>query len=86
MKNVKTDTVIRTVITFVAMLNSILTMMGKNPIPYSSDQLYLGLSSVATVVTTIWAWWKNNSFTSNAIKADNYFAQLKESTKAEKKS
>lgn len=86
MKNVKTDTVIRTIITFVAMLNSILTMMGKNPIPYSSDQLYLGLSSVATVVTTLWAWWKNNSFTTNAIEADSYLAKLKESTKEEKNS
>ena len=37
MKNVSKDTIIRTIVTFVALVNSVLTMIGKNPIPFSDD-------------------------------------------------
>ena len=33
--------------------------------------------SRATIVTAIIAWWKNNSFTQEAIEADKYLDQLR---------
>ena len=71
------ETVIRTVITFITLLNSILVMCGKNPVPYGETQLYTALSCIISVVSTLWAWWKNNSFTVSARMADEYMQKLK---------
>lgn len=83
MKNVSKETIIRTIILVITLVNSVLTMFGKNPIPFSEDEIYVGLSAAATVGATIWAWWKNNSFTKNAIAADEYLKGLKEEKKNE---
>lgn len=78
MKNVSKETIIRTIILVIALLNQILTAAGKNPLPFSDEEIYMGLTAVFTVAATVWAWWKNNSFTQNAIAADEYKAQLDE--------
>ena len=70
------ETIIRTIILVVALINQVLTAAGKNPLPFSDEELYTGLTAVFTVVASAWAWWKNNSFTQNAIAADEYKAQL----------
>lgn len=75
--SVKADTVIRTVILAIALLNQILTVSGANPLPFSEDELYTILSTVATAIIAIWTWWKNNSFTKAAIEADEYMSKLK---------
>ena len=71
------ETVIRTVIMFITLLNSVLVMCNKNPLPYSETQLYAALSGIMSVVSTLWAWWKNNSFTVSARMADEYMKKLK---------
>ena len=58
----KKETIIRTALLFLALLNQILTLCGINPLPFSDEQVYEGLSFAATAVTALWAWWKNNSF------------------------
>lgn len=78
MKNVSKETILRTAVMLIALINQILTMFGINPLPFSNEQIYNILSAAATVVTTLWAWWKNNSFTKNAIEADKYLKKLKE--------
>lgn len=74
---VSTETIIRTVLLVVAIVNQLLTAAGKNPLPFSDDEIYTGLTAVFTIATTAWAWWKNNSFSKNAIKADEYLNELK---------
>ena len=71
------DTIIRTILLIVTIINQILTALGKNPIPFSDEEIYGALTAVATVVMTIWAWWKNNSFTQAAIEADTIMKNLK---------
>ena len=78
---VNKETIIRTVVLLVALVNSILTSLGKNPIPFSDEEIYEGLSAFVMIAATVWAWWKNNSFTNNAIKADEYKALLDEGEK-----
>ena len=73
----KSDTIIRTIITAVALLNSVLVILGKSPLPWSNDELYEGISAALAVITTLWSWWKNNSFTTAAIKADSYMKEMK---------
>jgi SPP1 family holin len=73
----KTDTIIRTIVLVVALVNQILTSMGKNPLPFAEDTIYEAVTLIATIGASAWSWWKNNSFTKNAIKADSYLAELK---------
>lgn len=82
---VSKDTWIRTIVLFLTLLNQVLTVVGKNPLPFSEEALYQGISAVVTVVASLWAWWKNNSFTTHALKADAYLGQLKEEKQEEKK-
>lgn len=76
-KKATVETVIRTIILIATLVNQFLTMFGKNPLPFAEDELYSMLTAIATVCATVWAWWKNNSFTTKAIKADEYLAELK---------
>lgn len=70
MKKVEKETLARTIVLIVALLNNILTMAGYNPLPFSDDEVYMGVTAVITVAASLWAWWKNNSFTQKAIEAD----------------
>nr|DAM77732.1 MAG TPA: holin [Caudoviricetes sp.] len=67
---VSKETIVRTVVLFVALLNTVLNACGKNPLPFSDDEVYTGVSAVVATVAAVWAWWKNNSFTAAAVKAD----------------
>ena len=78
MKNVKTDTIIRTIVLLIALLNQGLAIFGKEAFPITEDQVYQTVTLIATIASAIWAWWKNNSFTKNAIAADEVLAQLRE--------
>lgn len=73
---IKNATIIRTVVLALTLLNSILTACGINPLPFSEEEMYEGFSAVATVIASIWAWWENNSFTKNAIAADEVLDSL----------
>lgn len=77
---VSKETIIRTIVLIATLVNGILTSYGKNPLPFSEEELYSGLSTLAMVLATIWAWWKNNSFTKDAIEADIYLSELKEAS------
>lgn len=76
-QKVEKRTIIRTIVNMVAMVNLGLTISGKNPLPYSESEIYTGLSVVAEVCTNLWTWWKNNSFTKAAIRADGFLKQIK---------
>lgn len=76
MKNVKKDTIIRTVILIIALINTLLNAFGKNTLPFTDDEVSAVISAMFTFAASIMAWWKNNSFTDNAIKADNYKSKL----------
>ena len=74
---VKGETIARTVVTFLALINSVLVIMGKNILPWTEDEVYQACTAVFAVATGIWSWWKNNSFTVESIKADESKDDLK---------
>lgn len=76
--NVKKETIIRTVILIVALINQGLTVAGVNLLPISDDQISEFLSLGLTIIASLWSWWKNNSFTKDAIEADEYLNNLKQ--------
>ena len=75
-ETVKKETIIRTIALVITLFNSVITMCGINPLPISDEEIYKGASAVVSVVVSLWAWWKNNSFTKKAIKADEYKKSL----------
>lgn len=77
MKNVKTETIVRTVILIVALINQALTVAGKSLLPITDDQITEVITLAITIGASLWAWWKNNSFTQAAIEADKVKDQLK---------
>lgn len=81
MKKVKPDTIIRTIILIIALANQALAIMGKEAIPVTDDQVYQLITLVITIIASMWTWWKNNSFTLPAIKADEYLAKLRKEMK-----
>ena len=74
---IKIDTIARTIVLFIALTNQVLAIAGKEVFPVTEDQVYQIVTLIATVGASVWAWWKNNSFTANAIKADEVLAELK---------
>ena len=75
--DVRVNTIIRTIILVLALTNQVLTSLGKPIIPITDDQVTELITLAITIGTSIWAWWKNNSFTQEAIKADEYMRRLK---------
>lgn len=75
-QKIDAGTIARTIILFLALLNQILGIFGIQAIPIEDEQINTIISTVWTVAAAIIAWWKNNSFTQNAIKADNYRKEI----------
>ena len=75
---VKTSTIIRTLCLILALINQILSATGKPLLPIEDSQIETVVTETALVITALWSWWKNNSFTKNAIVADEYLKDLKE--------
>ena len=70
-------TLIRTVILLLALVNQVLSICGVSPIPIDDDTATNIISTLWTAVASVIAWWKNNSFTQDAITADCYKDELK---------
>lgn len=74
---IKTETIVRTVILVVALINQVLTVTGHSLLPITDEQITEIITLVITVGASIWSWWKNNSFTQAAIEADELLNTLK---------
>ena len=68
--NITKGTLIRTILLVLALINQILAVFGKSPIPIDDDTVTNLISTAWTVIASLIAWWKNNSFTDKAIEAD----------------
>lgn len=78
---ISTATYVRTAFLIIALVNTVLTACGANPLPFSEEEIYEGISSIVTVVAALWSWWENNSFTKAAIAADAEYERLKKQEK-----
>ncbi|MBQ2614753.1 MAG: phage holin [Clostridia bacterium] len=75
---IKADTIARTIVLFLALVNQILAVAGKEVLPFAEDDIYQIVSLLATFISAVTAWWHNNSFTKAAIEADTYKDELKQ--------
>ena len=76
-RTVSVGTITRTAVLALALINQILSALGKSVLPIESAQLEQLISTGFTVGAALTAWWKNNSFTPEAIEADDFMARLK---------
>ena len=75
-------TIARTLILALALINQILTASGHSIIAVSDDDINTLITTGFTVVSALLAWWKNNSFTQPALKADEVLREEKQCEKA----
>lgn len=76
--NITAGTIARTIVLLLALANQVLAMCGKQVLNISDDDIYQVVSIVFTIGASAVAWWKNNSFSQTALKADKVMAELKE--------
>ena len=74
-------TIIRTACLILAIANNALAIFDKSPLPIDDEVLTQVVSFLFTTGAAIAAWWKNNSFTSAAIEADEIMKGLKSGVK-----
>ena len=72
-EGVSVGTWVRLVLLVVSFINLALAMAGRGEINVDSENLYTIFSLIFSAVIGVLNYWKNNSFTFAAQKADEYF-------------
>lgn len=75
--NITSGTIARTAILVLALVNQILTATGHSIINISDESINTLISTGFTIISAVLAWWKNNSFTQSALKADEVMREEK---------
>ena len=75
-KKVPAATIARTVVLALALVNQLLSAAGKPVLPIDSASVEQWVTAGLTTAAAIWAWWENNSFTPEAIHADELLDQM----------
>ena len=78
--NVDKFTITRTIVNAIALLNAILIIFNKVPLDLDENLVYTIVSGLSIIGANAASWWKNNSFSQPALKADEYLKQLKGDT------
>jgi len=74
---VKATTIARTLVLILALVNQILVTTGHSVLPFTDEEVEMFVTTAFTACASLWAWWKNNSFTIEAKQADEYLQELK---------
>ena len=73
----KKSTIIRSICLLIVLINMVLKATGKDVINIDESQIYDFVEMLISVGIIVLSWWKNNSFTENAIEADKYLEELR---------
>lgn len=74
---IKPATIARTAVLALALANQVLSVAGLSPLPIDSATLEQWVTTGLTTAAALWAWWKNNSFTPEAIRADELLKEMR---------
>lgn len=75
------EAALRIAVLFIALANQFLVSFGISPIPFTSAEIEAFLSTLFTVVATLWATWKNNDVTPEAHEGSALTRKLKAQNK-----
>lgn len=81
----RTNAIARLVVLIILLANQIMVMFGMEPLPYSDEEIYKGVSSVLAFGFSIYTWWKNNNLTDEAEETEHILRQKKQYKKETKK-
>lgn len=70
LKGVTVQTWARTLVLILALISQLAVILGKRTEAIDIDRWQEYVTYALTVIGSIWAWWKNNSFTKDAQTAD----------------
>ena len=71
------STIIRTILMFIVILNIILERFGIDVIPADEHIVTMLVETFIEVAVMVVGFWKNNSFSQTAIKADAFLKRLR---------
>lgn len=71
-------TIVRTVMLVIVIINMILKKCGVNLINVTESEILSAVEMIIELAVIVVSFWKNNSYTQNAIKADEFLKQLRE--------
>ena len=78
MMQISKGTIVRTIMLIIVLVNMILQHFGIDVIKVDESEVLSLVETVINLAVIIVAFWKNNSFTDKAIKADEFLKNLKE--------
>lgn len=73
------STIVRTILVVLVIINFILEKCGVDVIPTDENMILMFVETGIEIAVIIVSFWKNNSFSEAAIKADAFLKQLRES-------
>ena len=75
--NISKGTIVRTIMLILVLLNMILQHFGLDVINVEESEILALVEMLIELAVIVVTFWKNNSFTENAIKADEFLKTLK---------
>lgn len=73
------STIVRTILVILVMINFILEKCGVDIISVDESTILMFVETAIEIAVLAVGFWKNNSFTQKAIKADEFLKRLRES-------
>lgn len=80
-RKITKGTIVRTISLVIVLINIILKHFGIDVINVTENEILTLVEAVIEVAVIVISFWKNNSFTQDAIKADEFLKNLKGSEK-----
>lgn len=75
--------IVNLVVLAILLLNQTLIIFGWNPLPFSEEQIFEGVSAVATAVVALYTYYKNNNLSKEAQEAQKVLDELKQAKRNE---
>lgn len=73
-------TIFRTILILLVIINLVLRKLGFDPLHIDENEIAKFLELIIEICSIISAWWYNNSFSKNALKAQDYLQELRKET------
>lgn len=73
------STIVRTILVALVIINFVLEKCGLDVIPTDEYTVLMFVETLIEIAILVVGFWKNNSFTDKAIKADKFLKELRES-------
>ena len=71
------STIIRTILVAIVIINFVLEKLGVDLIPADESQIAMIVETVIEIAVIVVGFWKNNSYSQAAIRADEFLKELR---------